>query len=73
LVATPEVAICKLNIVIPAISDGILLEGERLEYLPECIVKHHSVCLLHLIEPHQRNCAVLGWNLQNSNHYNTVH
>jgi hypothetical protein len=32
--ATPEVAICTENIVIPALRAGIVLKGERLEYPP---------------------------------------
>jgi len=31
----PEVAICTENVVIPALSAGIVIKGERLEYPPE--------------------------------------
>jgi hypothetical protein len=38
LFATPEVAICTENVVIPAISAGIVFKGERVEYWPEYLV-----------------------------------
>jgi len=34
----PEVAICRENVVIPALGAGIILTGERPEYLPEYFV-----------------------------------
>jgi hypothetical protein len=57
--ATPEVAICTENLVIPARSAGILFKGEWVEYQPEYFVQHLSVCLPLLIQPFLRNIAVL--------------
>jgi len=65
----PEVAICTENIVIPALSDGILFKGERVEYPPEYLVQHLSVCLPLLIQSLLRNIAVLDRNRQESDHY----
>ena len=47
--ATPEVAICTENVVIPALGAAILFQGESLEYPLECFVQHLSVCLTLLI------------------------
>jgi hypothetical protein len=62
LFATPEVAICTENIVIPTPGAGILFKGDLLERLPEYFIQHLSVCLLLLIQPLLRNIVVLDWN-----------
>jgi len=68
----PQVAICTENIVIPTLSAGILLNGERLEYPPEYLVQHLSVCFPLLIQPLLRNIVVVDWNRQESDHYDAV-
>jgi len=68
----PEVAICTENVVIPALGTGILFKGERLEYPPEYLVQHLSVCMPLLINPLLRNIAVLDRNRQESDHYDAV-
>jgi len=64
----PEVTICTENDVMPALGIGILFKGERLEYPPEYIVQHLSVCLMLLIQLLLRNIEVLDWNRQESDH-----
>jgi len=68
----PEVAICTEKVVIPALGTGILIEGERVEYPPEYLVQHLSVCLPLLIQPHLRNIAVLDRNRQESEYYDAL-
>jgi hypothetical protein len=58
----PEVAICTENIVIPALSAGIVGNGEWLEYPLEYINQHLLVCLLVPIQPVLKNIAVLDLN-----------
>jgi len=65
----PEVAICTEVVVIPALGAGILLKDERVEYLPEYLVQHLSVCLPLLIQWLLRNIAVPDRNRQESDHY----
>jgi hypothetical protein len=60
-VATPEVAICTENFVIPALGARIEFKGERLEYPPEYFIQHLTVCLALLIQRFLRNIAVLNW------------
>jgi len=67
--ATPGVAICKENVVIPSLGVGILFKGERLEYPPEYFVPYLSVCLPVLIQPLLRHFAVLDHDWQESDHY----
>jgi hypothetical protein len=69
----PEVLICTENVLIPALSVAILFNGERLEYLPEYIFQHLSVCLLLLIPPLVRNAVVLDRNREKSERYDAVH
>jgi hypothetical protein len=45
----PEVAICTDNVVIPTLGIGIVFLGERLEYPPEYLLQHLSVCMPLLI------------------------
>jgi hypothetical protein len=66
-----EVAICTENVVIPTLGTGILLKGEWLEYPLEYFVQHLSVSLPLLIQPLLKNIAVLDWNWEKSNHYDT--
>jgi len=68
----PEVAICTENVVIPALGAGIVFKGERLEYPPEYLIHHLSVCMPLLIEPFLRNIAVLDRNGQESDQYDAV-
>jgi len=68
----PEVAICTENDVIPTLGTGIVFKGKRLEYLPEYIVQHLSICLPLLIRLLLCNIAVLDWNRQESDHYYAV-
>jgi hypothetical protein len=68
----PEVAICTENIVIPASGIRTLIKVAGLEYPPENLIQHLSVCLLLFIEPCVRNIAVLDRNWQESDHYDTV-
>jgi hypothetical protein len=68
----PEVAICTVNVVIPALGIGILFKGGRLEYLPDYFVQHLTVCFLLLIQLLLTNIAVLDWNQQESDHYDGV-
>jgi len=70
--ATPEVAICTENVVISALSAGILFHGERLEYPLEYFIQHLSVCLLLLIQPVLRINAFLDCNRQESDHHDAV-
>jgi len=70
--ATPEVAICTENVVIPTLGIGILFKGARLEYPPGYFVQCISDCLPLLIQPVRRNIAVLDWNWQESDHYDGV-
>jgi len=58
--------------IIPALGAGIVFRGGRLEPLREYLIQHLSVCLPSLIQPHLRNIAVLDWNRQESDHYDTV-
>jgi hypothetical protein len=69
----PEVAICKGNIVIPALGTEILFKGERQEYLQEYLVQHLSVCMPLLIHPLLRTITGLEQNRQESDRYDTVH
>jgi hypothetical protein len=41
----PELAICTQNVIIPALDAGILCEVQRLEYPPEYLIQHLSVCI----------------------------
>ena len=66
--ATPEVTICTKTIVIPALDVGIGFQADRLEYQPEYVIQHLSVCVPLLIQPLLRNIAVLDWNPQESDH-----
>jgi hypothetical protein len=50
-----------------------LFKGERVEYPPENLVQHHSVCLPLLIQPLLRIIAVLDRNQQECDHYDAVH
>jgi len=50
----PDVAICTENLVIPALSTGMLFDGEWLEYPPEYFIQHCSFCLPLLIQPLRR-------------------
>jgi len=70
--STPEVAICTEHVVIPALSTGILLTGERLEWALEYFIEHLSVRLLLLIQSLLRNIAVLDENQLASDHYDAV-
>jgi len=45
------VAICTENIVIPALGARTMFIGERVEYPPEYLIQHLSVCLPLLIQP----------------------
>jgi len=67
-----DIAICTENVVIPTLGAGILFKGERVEYPPEYLVQHLSVCLLLLIQPLLRNIAVLDRNPEESDHYDAV-
>jgi len=69
---SPEVAICTENIVIPALGAGILFNAERLEYQPEYLIQHLSVCLLLHIPPLLMYIAVLDFNQQESDHHDSV-
>jgi len=55
----PEVAHSTGNVVIPVLSTGIVFKGERLQYLPEDLIQHLSVCLPLLIGQFLRIVAVL--------------
>jgi hypothetical protein len=68
----PEVAICTQNVVIPALSTGMVFRVERLEYLLEYLVQHLSVCMPLFIQPLLWNIAVFDRNRQESDHYNAV-
>jgi len=68
----PEVAICTQNVVIPALRIGILYKSERLEYPPDYLVQHLSVCLPVLLQPLLRNIVVLDEYQQGSDHYDGV-
>jgi hypothetical protein len=69
----PKVIICKETVVIPALSVGILVDGQTLEYPPQYFVHYHTVCLPLDILQLQRNMRVLEWNRHESYHYNSVH
>jgi len=69
---TPAVTICTENIAIPALGVDILFNGERLESPPEYLLHHLWVSLPLLIQPLLWNIAVLVWNRQWSDHYNSV-
>jgi len=66
--ATPEVVICTENVVIHDFGVGMLFIGERLQFPPEYIVQHNSVCLLLSIQPLQRKIIVRDWHRQESDH-----
>jgi hypothetical protein len=70
--AMPEVAICSDNIVLLALSQGILFKDEWLEYPPEFFIQHLSGCLPLLVPLLQRNIPVLDWNRKGSDHYEAV-
>jgi hypothetical protein len=70
--ATPEVAIHRENVLIPALGVGIWFTGERLEYPLEYFVQHLSIHLLLFIQLLLRNIADLDPNQQESDHYDTV-
>jgi hypothetical protein len=69
----PEVAICIENIVIPALGAWYLFQGESVEYPPEYLIQHLSVCFPLLIQPLLRNIAVLDRNQQESDECDAVH
>lgn len=57
--ATPVVAICTENVVLPTLSAGIVFNGERLEYQPVYIFQHLSICILLLMQAILRNIVVV--------------
>jgi hypothetical protein len=63
---------CPENVVILALSAGILFKVERLEWPLVYLLQHLSVYLPQLIQPHLRNIVVPHLNLQDRDHYNTV-
>jgi hypothetical protein len=63
---------CPENVVIPALSTGILFKVELLECPLVYLLQHLSVHLPQLIQPHLRNIVVHHLNLQDRDHYNTV-
>jgi len=64
---------CTENVVIPALGAGILCKGESVEYPPEYLVKHLSVCVLWLILPFLRNIAVHDQNRHEREYYDAVY
>jgi len=58
--------------VIPALRAGIVFKGKRVEYPPEYLVQHLSVCFPLLIQPLLKNVEVLDRNRQGSEHYDAV-
>ena len=61
-----------MNVVIPAPGPGIVFTGKRLEYPPEYVVQHLSVCMPLFIELVLTNMAAVDRNLQESDHYVAV-
>jgi hypothetical protein len=68
----PEVAIWTENVVIPALSAGIVFEGERLVYPLVYLVQHLSVVVTMVIQPHLKSNMFLDGNRQESDDYNTA-
>jgi hypothetical protein len=61
-----------VNIVLPTLGAGMLLNGEWLQYALQYIVQHLSVCLPLPIQPLLRNIVFLDWNWEERDYYNAV-
>ena len=68
----PKVTISTENVVMTALSAGMLFNCQRLEYLPEYFVQHLLVYLSLLILSLLRYIEVHDWNRQKSEHYDAV-
>ena len=56
----------------PALGAAILFKCERIEYPPEYLIQHLSVCVTLHMQPVQCNIAGVDRERQESDHYDTV-